>query len=268
MDGELLDLNALKTRQQAMWASGDFAVIGTTLQIVGEDLCEAADLQAGERVLDVACGNGNATLAAARRYCDTTGLDYVPALIEKAQARAAAEHLPVSFVVGDAENLPFAPGTFDAVISTYGVMFAPDHMRAASELMRVCKPTGRIALACWTPEGFLGDLLRTVAAHAPPVPGAPSPLAWGNEVKLSGFFPGKKLEIARKHYVFRYRSADHFLAMFRDFYGPTHKAFASLPLEGQAALARDITTLVERHNRSRTALAVPGEYLEIIVRND
>jgi SAM-dependent methyltransferase len=268
MDGELIDLNALKTRQQAMWASGDFAVIGTTLQIVGEDLCEAVDLQAGERVLDVACGNGNATLAAARRYADTTGLDYVPGLIDNARARAAAEHLAVSFVVADAEHIPFAPGTFDAVLSTFGVMFAPDHAGAANELMRVCRPGGRIGLACWTPEGFLGDLLRTVAAHAPPPAGAPSPLAWGSEPQLRALFAGKPVHVERKHYVFRYRSAEHFLAVFRDFYGPTHKAFASLPSERQAALAKDICALAERHNRSGSALAVPGEYLEVVIHND
>ncbi|HEX5655595.1 MAG TPA: class I SAM-dependent methyltransferase [Polyangiales bacterium] len=267
MSIDRLDLNAIKTRQQAMWASGDFAVIGTTLQIVGETLCEAADVQAGERVLDVACGNGNALLAAARRGCRATGLDYVPELLARAQERAAADRLTVQLELGDAEQLPFGTGTFDAVLSTYGVMFAPDHARAASELLRVCKPGGRIGLANWTPEGFLGELLRTVAKHVPPPAGVASPLGWGSENNLRELFPGRELRIARKHFVFRYRSVEEFTDTMRRFYGPTFKAFEALQPEGQDALRHDMLALMSRHNRSATACAVPGEYVEVIVQN-
>jgi ubiquinone/menaquinone biosynthesis C-methylase UbiE len=267
MSIDRLDLNAIKTRQQAMWASGDFAVIGTTLQIVGETLCEAADLQTGERVLDVACGNGNALLAAARRGCETTGLDYVPELLARAQERAQAERLTVQLELGDAEQMPFGTGTFDAVLSTYGVMFAPDQTRAASELVRVCTPGGRIGLASWTPEGFLGELLRTVAKHVPPPAGVASPLGWGSEATLRSLFPGRELRIERKLFVFRYRSVDEFLETMRRFYGPTFKAFESLPASGQDALAQDLRALMARHNRSSKACAVPGEYLEVIVQN-
>jgi ubiquinone/menaquinone biosynthesis C-methylase UbiE len=267
MSNEPIDLNALKTRQQAMWASGDFAIVGTTLQIVGETLCEAVDLQAGERVLDVACGNGNATLAAARRFCDTTGLDYVPALLAKARARAQAEGLEVRLEHGDAEALPFAAGSFDAVVSTFGVIFAPNHARAASELMRVCTPHGRIGLASWTPEGFLGELLRTVSKHVPPPAGAPSPLAWGDSAKVRALFPERTVNVTSRVFNFRYRSAEHFIEIFRRYYGPTHKAFEALPAGGQTALAQDLGMLMARHNRSRSALVVPAEYLEVIVQN-
>ncbi|MET0287810.1 MAG: class I SAM-dependent methyltransferase [Polyangiales bacterium] len=267
MSNDSIDLNALKTRQQAMWASGDFAIVGTTLQLVGETLCEALDLQAGERVLDVACGNGNATLAAARRFCETTGLDYVPGLLAKARARAQAEGLEVRLEHGDAEAMPFAAGAFDAVVSTFGVMFAPDHARAASELMRVCSPQGRIGLASWTPEGFLGELLRTVSKHVPPPSGAPSPLAWGDTTKVRALFADRTVSVTQREFNFRYRSAEHFIEIFRRYYGPTHKAFEALPASGQAALAQDLGALLARHNRSRSALVVPAEYLEVIVQN-
>jgi SAM-dependent methyltransferase len=267
MSIERLELNAIKTRQQAMWASGDFAVIGTTLQIVGETLCEAVGLEAGERVLDVACGNGNASLAAARRGARVTGLDYVPALLEKARVRAEAEHLPLQLELGDAEQLPFGTGAFDAVLSTFGVMFAPDQPRAASELLRVCAPGGRIGLANWTPEGFLGELLRTVAKHVPPPAGVASPLGWGSEANLRELFPGRELRITRKHFVFRYRSADEFTATLRHTYGPTYKAFEALPEGGRAALVEELNALMARHDRGAKALAVPAEYVEVVVLN-
>src|SRR6188472_185656 len=178
------DLAAVKTKQQAMWASGDFAVIGTTLQIVGEMICEAVDLRAGERVLDVAAGNGNATLAAARRFADVTSTDYVPALLDGGRRRAEAEGLAVRFEPADAENLPYGDASFDVVLSTFGVMFAPDHRQAARELVRVCRPGGRIGLASWTPGGFIGDLLRTVAKHVPPPAGVSSPVLWGTDAHL------------------------------------------------------------------------------------
>jgi SAM-dependent methyltransferase len=263
-----LDLQAIKARQRSMWASGDFAIIGTTLQIVGESLCEAADLAAGSRVLDVACGNGNASLAAARRFCRTTGVDYVPALLERARERALAERLDLQLVEGDAEALPFADATFDAVLSTFGVMFAPNQERAAEELLRVCVPGGKIALASWTAEGFLGDLLRTVSRYVPPPAGLGSPLGWGSEARLGVLFgeQARVLGAERRYFVFRYYSAAHFIEVFRSYYGPTHQAFKALDPQRQQDLEADLTVLLQRHDRgARGALAVPGEYLEVVL---
>ena len=261
------DLAAVKTKQQAMWASGDFAVIGTTLQIVGETLCEAVDLRAGERVLDVAAGNGNATLAAARRFAEVTSTDYVPALLEGGRRRAEAEGLVVKFEGADAENLPYADASFDVILSTYGVMFAPDHQRSAQELMRVCRPGGRIGLACWTPAGFLGDLFRTIAKHVPPVPGVQSPLLWGSDAHLQTLFAGvKTIENTPRFFNFRYKSAEHFVEIFRTFYGPTHKAFLALDAAGQAALEADMLALLRsRDIGGGGGLVVPAEYLETVI---
>jgi ubiquinone/menaquinone biosynthesis C-methylase UbiE len=269
MSGGNPELTALKLKQQAMWASGDFAVIGTTLQLVGESLCEAADLNAGSTVLDVACGNGNATLAAARRFCEVTGLDYVPALLARAAERARAERLAPTFMEGDAEQLPFADAVFDAVLSTFGVMFAPDQERAAKELVRVCKSGGKVALASWTPEGFLGELLRTLARYVPPSKVAASPLRWGTALGIAELFGDAIIveRAERKMFLFRYESAAHFIDIFRRYYGPTHKAFAALELDQQRALERDLTTLLDAHNQCRkNALVVPGEYLEIVLQ--
>ena len=261
------DLAAVKTRQQAMWASGDFAVIGTTLQIVGETICEAVDLRAGERVLDVAAGNGNATLAAARRFADVTSTDYVPALLDGGRRRAEAEGLSVRFEPADAENLPYGDASFDVILSTYGVMFAPDHQRSARELMRVCRPGGRIGLASWTPAGFLGDLFRTVAKYVPPVPGVQSPLLWGTDAHLRTLFPGvAKIEHTPRHFAFRYQSAEHFVDVFRTFYGPVHKAFLGLDATGQAALEADLLALLRRANSGgERGLVVQAEYLETVI---
>jgi ubiquinone/menaquinone biosynthesis C-methylase UbiE len=261
------DLAAVKTRQQAMWASGDFAVIGTTLQIVGEMLCEAVDLRAGERVLDVAAGNGNATLAAARRFAEVTSTDYVPALLEGGRRRAEAQGLVVKFEAADAENLPYADASFDVVLSTFGVMFAPDHQRSARELARVCRPGGRIGLACWTPAGFLGDLFRTIATHVPPVPGVQSPLLWGSDAHVRALFDGvARIEHTPRFFNFRYKSAEHFVEVFRTFYGPTHKAFLALDAAGQAALEADMLALLRRADRGGSGgLVVPAEYLETVI---
>ena len=257
---------AIKARQQAMWASGDFAVIGTTLQIVGEQLCEAADVRGGERVLDVAAGNGNATLAAARRFATVTSTDYVPALLERGRARAAADGLDVTFQVADAEVLPFRAGLFDVVLSTFGVMFAPDHRQSSRELLRVCRPGGRIGLASWTPEGFIGDLFRTTAAHVPPPAGVASPLLWGTEAHLEQLFSGAAaITHRRRHFAFRYKSASHFVDVFRTYYGPTHKAFAALDAHGQAALEADLLALLRKADRGRAGLVVEGEYLESVI---
>jgi ubiquinone/menaquinone biosynthesis C-methylase UbiE len=262
------DFAAIKARQQATWASGDFAVVGTTLQIVGEMLAEAADVRAGERVLDVAAGNGNATLAAARRFAHVTSTDYVPALLEKGAARAAAEALDVKFQVADAEALPFADASFDVVLSTYGVMFTPDQGRAAEELLRVVRSGGRIGMANWTPEGFIGQHFKVIGKHLPPAAGLASPALWGTEPHLVKLFGQHAADIAcaRRTFNFRYRSAAHWLQVFRDYYGPTHKAFAALDGAGQARLQDDILDLLARMNQGGAqSLVVPGEYLEVVI---
>jgi SAM-dependent methyltransferase len=262
------DLNAIKARQQATWASGDFAVVGTTLQIVGETLAEAIDVRAGERVLDVAAGNGNATLAAARRFASVTSTDYVPALLERGRDRARAEGLAVQFQTADVENLPFADASFDVVLSTFGAMFAPDHGRTASEMLRVLRHGGRLGMANWTPEGFIGQLFKVVGAHVPPPAGVQPPALWGTEAHVVSLFGTSALLLRceRRHFNFRYRSAAHWIQVFRDYYGPTHKAFAALDAASAAALERDLTALLERMNVAGPgALVVPAEYLEIVV---
>ena len=249
------------------WASGDYAVIGTTLQIVGESLAEACDLRTDERVLDVAAGNGNATLAAARRFARVTSTDYVPHLLEKGSHRARAEGVDVAFQVADAEALPFADDTFDVALSTFGVMFAPDHPRAAAELMRVVRPGGRIGLANWTPAGFIGRLFKIIGAHVAPPAGVKSPALWGSEAHLRSLFGSEvAMRCEKKHFTFRFHSAAHWVQVFRDFYGPTHKAFGALPAAGQAALERDILALLEELNTAgASSLVVPSEYLEVVV---
>lgn len=263
-----LDLAAIKQRQQATWASGDFAVVGTTLQIVGEMLAEAADVCADERVLDVAAGNGNATLAAARRFAHVTSTDYVPALLEKGRERARAEVLPVTFQVADAEALPFEDGTFDVALSTFGVMFAPDHRKTASELLRVVRRGGRIGMANWTPAGVIGRLFKVIAGLVPPPAGLQPPPLWGTEAHLQTLFgaQAKTIRIERRFFNFRYRSAAHFVQIFRDFYGPTHKVFAALDAAGQQKLEQQITALLDELNVAGSrSLVVPGEYLEVVV---
>lgn len=262
------DLAAVKTRQQGAWSSGDYAVVGATLQIVGEQLCESLDLRAGQKVLDVAAGNGNATLAAARRFARVTSTDYVPHLLEKGAGRAQAEGLDVLFKVADAEALPFTDGAFDVALSTFGVMFTPEHHRAARELLRVVRSGGRIGLANWTPEGFLGDLFRVIAAHVPPPPGVQSPMLWGAEPHVVELFGPAAADIRtqRRIFNFRYQSPAHWIEIFRNFYGPTHKVYAALDPTRQAALTADITALLERLNLGGPqSLVVPGEYLEVVI---
>ena len=265
----LPDFAAIKQRQQATWASGDFAVIGTTLQIVCEQLAEAIDIRSGEQVLDVAAGNGNATLAAARRFADVTSTDYVPTLLEKGRERARAEGLNVQFQVADAEALSFPDASFDVVLSTFGAMFAPQHDRVASELLRVLRRNGRIGMANWTPEGFIGQLFKVVGAHVPPPAGVRSPALWGTDVHLADLFAAGAVEIqsTRKLFNFRYRSPAHWLQVFRDYYGPTHKAFAALDSNDQLALEREMLALIARHNiGGERGMVVPAEYLEVIIR--
>ena len=262
------DLAALKKRQQTAWSSGDYAVVGTTLQIVGEELCEALDLRAGERVLDVAAGNGNATLAAARRWCDVISTDYVPSLLDRGRARASAEGLGIEFQEADAEALPFADGSFDVVLSTFGVMFTPDHVKAAAELMRVCRPGGRIGLANWTPDGFIGQVFKILGKYLPPPAGSKSPALWGTRehlVRLFEFEP-REIRTEKRVFKFRYRSPDHFLGVFKTYYGPMLKAFAALDEQTGKHLAADLWDLVARLNQADDGtMVVPSEYLEAII---
>jgi ubiquinone/menaquinone biosynthesis C-methylase UbiE len=262
------DLAAVKTRQQAAWSSGDYAVVGTTLQIVGEDLCEALDLHSGQKVLDVAAGNGNVTLAAARRWCDVTSTDYVPTLLERGRIRAQAEGWAIEFKEADAEALPFADASFDAVVSTFGVMFTPNQDQAAAELLRVCKSGGKIGLANWTPEGFIGQLFKTLGQHMPPPAGVKSPALWGTRARLTEMFGAQasSIETLPRNFMFRYRSAQHWMDVFKTYYGPLLKTFAALQPAAQQALHDDIIALIARMNRSGDAtMVVPSEYLEVIV---
>ena len=262
------DFSAIKARQQSTWSSGDYAVVGTTLQITGELLCEAVDVAAGERVLDVAAGNGNATLAAARRGCIVTASDYVPALLEGTRARAESEGLTVELREADAEALPFADSTYDVVLSTFGVMFTPDQERSAAELVRVCRPGGRIGLVNWTPDSFIGQMFKIVGRYAPPPAGVRSPLAWGTAERLDELFGAEteSVEVTRRSFVFRYRSAAHWLDAFRNYYGPTHKAFAALDEDGRAAFTHELLELAGEHNTSITgALRIPSAYAEAVI---
>lgn len=262
-----VDLRAIKARQQVTWSSGDFAIIGTTLQIVGESLCEAADVRAGELVLDVACGNGNAALAAAHRFARVVGVDYVPALLAKAESRSRAEGLEIAWIEGDAEALPFPDAAFDVVVSTFGVMFAPNHAATAGELLRTCRPGGRIALANWTPEGFIGELFKVVGRHVPPPAGVQPPSLWGRKEHLAALFQDQvsELSIEKRYFNFRYTSASHFIDTFRDFYGPTLKAFAALSPERAVDLEADLRALLAKYNRDgERSLIVPAEYVEVV----
>ena len=262
------DLAAVKTRQQDAWSSGDYAIVGTTLQIVGEQLCEALDIRAGQKVLDVAAGNGNVSLAAARRWCEVTSTDYVPSLLERGRKRAEAEGLTVQFQPADAEALPFDDKAFDAVVSTFGVMFTPNQERAAAEMARVCKSGGKIGLANWTPDGFIGQLFKTLGKHVAPPAGVKSPALWGTKARLEELFKGQAsaIGIEPRAFAFRYRSAQHFLAIFRTYYGPVHKAFNTLQAGAQAALESDILALIGQFNRSGDgSMVVPSDYLEIVI---
>lgn len=263
-----VDLEALKSRQHAAWSSGDYAVIGTTLQIVGEELCEALDIRSTASVLDVAGGNGNVALAAARRWCDVVATDYVAELLEGARRRAAAEGLKIETREADAEALPFSDATFDIVTSSFGVMFTPNQERAARELVRVCKAGGKIGLANWTPDGFIGRLFKIIGKYVPPATGAKSPALWGTRERIAEMFESSASTIKStpKHFVFRYRSPEHFLQIFRTYYGPMLKAFAALAPAEQSALERDIIVLIEEFNRSADGtMTVPSEYLEIVI---
>ena len=262
------DLSAVKARQRAAWSSGDYAVVGTTLQIVGESLCEALDLRAGASVLDVAAGNGNASLAAARRWCEVVSTDYVPALLERGRERAVAERLDIQFREADAEALPFDDGAFDVVVSTFGAMFAPNPRRVADEMLRVCRPGGRIGMANWTPDGFIGQLFKTIGRHVPPPAGVESPALWGTRARIEALFGEHAADIVveTRSFAFRYRSPAHWLEVFRSWYGPVLKAFAALDESAQAALAKELLELMGRFNRAGDGtLVAPSDYLEVVV---
>lgn len=262
------DLGALKTKQQATWSSGNYSIIGVTLQIVGESLCETVDLKSDERVIDIAAGNGNASLAAARRFARVTSTDYVPALLDHGRARAAADGLDIDFQVADAEALGFPDASFDVALSTFGIMFTADHARAAQEIQRVVRPGGRIGMANWTPDGFIGQLFKTIGRHVPPPPGAKSPSLWGTRGWLEQEFGAQSAEIVTRSqlYTFRYRSAEHWLDVFKTWYGPTLKAFASLDPAKASALETDILELVSQFNRGPDgSMVVPSEYLEVVI---
>jgi SAM-dependent methyltransferase len=260
------DLTAIKARQQRTWASGDYAAVATLIVPVAESLCDAADIQAGWRVLDVAAGSGNATLAAARRGAQAVGVDYVPDLLERGQARAVAEGLAVAFQEADAEALPWPDASFDAVVSVFGVMFAPDQERAASELLRVCRPGGVVALANWTPEGFVGELFRVVGRHVPPPAGLRPPTSWGEPARLRELFGDgiRSLDVRKREFTFRFRSAAELVDFFRQHYGPTLKAFEALNERG-SALYEDFVALARRFDRNDGGpVAVRSEYVEVL----
>jgi ubiquinone/menaquinone biosynthesis C-methylase UbiE len=262
------DLASLKARQRNAWSSGDYALVGSTLQIVGENLCEALDLRAGQRVLDVAAGNGNVTLAAARRWCEVTSTDFVPALLARGKARAAANALPVSFQEADVEALPFADASFDVVVSTFGVMFTPDQDKAAAEMCRVCRPGGKIGLANWTPQGFVGQMFVLIGKYLPPPAGVRSPALWGTRDRLTDLFGGEAASITAepRNFMFRYRSAAHFIDVFATYYGPMVKAMAALDEDRRKALAADLTALIGRLDRAGDGgIVVPGEYFEVVI---
>jgi ubiquinone/menaquinone biosynthesis C-methylase UbiE len=263
-----VDLAAIKGRQQAAWATGNYAVVGTTLQIVGETLCEALDLRSGSRVLDVAAGNGNATLAAARRWCDVTSTDYVASLLDSGRIRAKAEGHAIQFEEADAENLPYRDASFDAVISTFGVMFTPNQEKSASELARVCKRGGSIGLANWTPDSFIGQVFKTIGKYIPPAPGLKSPGLWGTKARLEELFgkTAKEIRTANREFVFRYHSPKHWLDVFRSYYGPMNKTFGALDAGNQTAFTHDLMALMESRNRSGDqTLVLPSEYLEVVI---
>jgi ubiquinone/menaquinone biosynthesis C-methylase UbiE len=264
------DFAAAKARQQVAWSTGNYAVVGTTLQIVGETLCEALDLRSGSSVLDVAAGNGNASLAAARRWCDVTSTDYVASLLEAGRIRSLAEGHAIRFQEADAEQLPFADASFDVVVSTFGVMFTPNQEQAASELLRVSKPGGKIGLTNWTPESFIGQVFRAIGRYLPPAPGLKPPALWGTRARIEELFgrDARRISTASRQFTFRYHSPAHWIEVFRSYYGPMHKTYAALDSEKQDAFTQDLLALMARDNQSGDkSLVLPSEYLEVVIEH-
>lgn len=262
------DLQAVTQVQQQIWSKGDFAMVASLVNYTSESLAEALDIVPDERVLDVACGSGNGAIAAARRaWGNTVGTDYVPALLERARERAAAERLDIEFVGADAQDLPFEDASFDVVMSIYGAMFAPDQAKAASELLRVVKPGGRIGMANWTPEGSVGRMFQTTAKHAPPPPGIDSPLLWGTEERLRELFGDGIADLRVEKRVSRqpFRSADHYIDFFRTYFGPSKMAYERVGPEGEGALTDDLRTFLNDANTAGDrALVLEAEYLQVI----
>jgi len=268
VSNEMPNFEAIKTKQNAAWSSGDYAIVGTTLQIVGEELAEALDVRSGHAVLDVAAGNGNFTLAAARRWANVTSTDYVTGLLERGAERARADRLDVSFHFADAEDLPFGQGMYDVVASTYGVMFTPNQEKAAAEMMRVCRSGGRIGMANWTPDGFVGAIFKLIGRYVPPPQGVKSPALWGTQAHLEHLFGAgaREIRVTEKQFVFRYRSPEHFMEIFRTYYGPVHKAFGALDTTRQAALHAEFMTLIDQFNVATDGtLVAPSTYLEVVI---
>jgi SAM-dependent methyltransferase len=261
------DYSTITARQQQVWSEGDFARIGVSAVIVGELLCEAVDLHPGEQVLDVAAGAGNTALAAARRWTEVTASDFVPDLLATAERRAACEGLRLTTQVADAQELPFPDASFDVVLSTFGVMFAPDQERAAAELLRVCRPGGRIGLANWAPGSLASDMFAATAAHVAPPPGLRPPVEWGRRERLEELFGEgvSSLRIELRQLVLRAPSPEHMLEHFRTWFGPIKVAFATLDEAGQQALAADLLAAWGKHNRAGDGtLVAPSDYAEVV----
>lgn len=265
---DAMEMQALREAGQKTWSEGDFAVVAAIVMMVSEELVEALEVVPGERVLDVACGSGNAALAAARRsWGGVTGVDFVPALLARARERAAAERLEIEFVEGDAADLPFAEAEFDVVSSVFGAMFAPDQAQAAAELLRVCKPGGRIGMANWVPDGPVSQLFAIVAKHAPPPPGFTPPVLWGTEEKVRELLGPGLTDLKMERRVSRqpFRSIDHYLEIFRSYFGPIKMAFDRVGVDGEAALEADLREQLEKCNTAGDrAFVLEPEYLQVI----
>lgn len=264
----LVDFSQIKVGQRVMWGSGDYAAVASKIHPIAEELAQATGLPAGSRVLDVATGSGNAAIAAARYDYRVTGLDYVPGLLARARVRAKAEGLPVEFVEGDAENLPFPDGSFDAVLSVVGVMFAPNQAKAAAEMVRVCRPGGLIALVNWTPDAFVGDMFRTIAGHVPPPPGVLPPVRWGTREGIHELLgdAAASIEITRCEFTLRAVSAEKYVGFMLANFGPLVRAQSILGPEGSVRLRKDLIRLCHHHNRATDTLALPAAYLRVLVR--
>ena len=268
LERKVPDYKKWNERLNASWSCADYARIGVTLQITGEELAEAADFRPGAHILDVAAGNGNATLAVARRFCEVTSTDYVQPLLDKGRARVEAEGLEADFRIADAQDLPFADNRFDGVISTFGAMFAPDQQATASELLRVCKPGGKIALASWTPPGFIGRLCKLIGSHMSAAPGFQAPANWGREEWIREHFEphASEIRILWKAFNFRYHSPEHYVDVFRTYYGLTRKAFEKVGPEGEKALHDDMCNLCREFDIATDGtLCAASDYAEVVI---